>query len=149
MEKIAVFVDDAEHAAGVLAPLLAGRAGGVHWVVVGCAPKLTHRIGKWTSNSTRQQWRERWARSLRVRLEPLLQQAGAERCDWQLACGPLDATARSLRQRLGSDLRLLDARRPRLATPPEPLTADAPAGARWAAPVALGTGISLMLSLAD
>lgn len=149
MEKIAVFVDDAEHAAGVLAPLLAGRGAGVEWVVVGCAPKLTHRIGKWASNASRMQWREHWVRALRARLEPVLAQAGVERCEWQLARGPLDATARSLRQRLGADLRLLDARRPKLGVVAEPLTPDTPVGSRWTAPVALGTGVSLMLALTD
>ena len=100
MEKIAVFVDDAEHAERVLGPLLAGQAGSIHWVVVGCAPKLTHRIGKWTSNASRTQWRERWARALRTRLEPLFSDADSTACEWLLARGPLEPMARELRRPL-------------------------------------------------
>lgn len=150
MEKIAVFVDDAEHAERVLGPLLAGQAGSIHWVVVGCAPKLTHRIGKWTSNASRTQWRERWARALRTRLEPLFSDADSTACEWLLARGPLEPMARELRRRLGADLRLLDARRPKLGVVPEPLAGQAaPAGERWAGPVAVGTGLALMLALTD
>ena len=43
MEKIAVFVDDAAHAGQLLRPLLAPGAEPVRWVIVGCAPRLTHR----------------------------------------------------------------------------------------------------------
>ena len=71
MERIAVFVDDVDHAQQLLAPLLAEGTPEAHWVVVACAPRMTHRIGKWVSHSSREQWREHWARNLRERLEPL------------------------------------------------------------------------------
>ena len=49
-------------------------------------------------------------------------------------------------------LRLLDARRARLGGEDEPLTTgqvSPGASARWAAPIALATGMSAMLALAD
>jgi hypothetical protein len=148
MEKIAVFVDDAEHARRLLEPLLAKGAGEVRWVVVGCAPRLTQRIGKWVAHGQREQWRTQWARKLRDQLEPLF---GAASVQWQLARGPLDRQSAELRCRLGTDLRLLDARRPKLGVAMPPL--DAPRkGAvptRWATPVAVSSSLSVMLALTD
>jgi len=151
MEKIAVFVDDVDHARQLLAPLLAQGAEPMHWVVVACAPRLTHRIGKWVSNSNRQQWREHWARALRQKLEPVFGDAGAPGREWIVARGPLDALSTRLRVRLGADLRLLDARRPKLGVVLPPLLADqAPEpGSRWAAPVAVTSSLSLVLALTD
>ena len=149
MEKIAVFVDDAEHAQRLLAPLLAQGAGGVQWVVVGCAPRLTHRIGKWVSHSQREHWRESWARALKTKLAPVF---GAASVEWDLARGPLEETGRRLRRRFGTELRLLDARRPKLGAPLQPLDAQqaAPSVAdRWATPVAVTSGLSVMLALTD
>lgn len=148
MEKIAVFVDDAEHAQRLLAPMLAQGAGQVQWVVIGCAPRLTHRIGKWVSHSQREHWRDTWSRTLKSRLAPLFGNAAVE---WDLARGPLDEVGRRLRRRLGSDLRVLDARRPKLGAPLAPLDAQAPqsAAGRWAAPVAVSSGLSVVLALTD
>ena len=114
MEKIAVFVDDAEYAERLLAPLLTGSADTTRWVVIACAPRLTHRIGRFASHASREQWRDRWARTLREALEPIFANAGARDCTWTLARGPLDRLAGQLRVREGSDLRLLDLRRPKL-----------------------------------
>jgi len=151
MEKIAVFVDDADHARHLLEPLLAKGAGEMHWVVVACAPRLTHRIGKWVSNSNRQQWREHWARALQQKLEPLFGSSRAAGREWIVARGPLDALSTRLRLRLGADLRLLDARRPKLGATLPPLLADAApeVGSRWATPVAVTSGLSLVLALTD
>jgi hypothetical protein len=153
MERIAVFVDDAGHALGLLRPLLAGDAGNpsppVHWVVVGCAPRLTRHAGRWVSKSARQQWRERWARSLRAALEPGLAAAGATSIEWLVARGPLDALCERLRRRLGTGLRLLDLRRPKLGHDLEPLTGEDPRRPRWATPVAVSSSLSLVLALTD
>lgn len=151
MDKIAVFVDDAEHARRLLAPLLASGAADMHWVIVGCAPRLTHRIGKWVSHSSREQWRERWLRSLRAELEPLFGANAPGPCEWLLARTPLDALVARLRVRLGADLRLLDARRPKLGVDLPPLAASAGAASRsrWATPVAVSSSLSLVLALTD
>ena len=149
MERIAVFVDDAEHAQQMLAPMLAEGAPRARWVVVGCAPRLTHRIGKWVSHSSREQWREQWARSLQQRLEPLFKGASVESCEWTLAREPLDRVGTKLRARLGAEMRLFDARRPKLGVTSEPLVPGQPTESRWAAPMAVSSSLALVLALTD
>ena len=147
MEKIAVFVDDALHAGQLLRPMLVPAAAPVQWVVVGCAPRLTHRIGKWVSHSQRQHWREHWARDMRRQLEPVF--AGAP-VEWELARGPLEPLVSRLRSRVGSDLRVLDARRPKLGAAQAPLDGSVRAPAQgWAAPVAVTSSLAVMLALTD
>ena len=54
MDKIIVYVDDADHAQQLLAPLVANEpAHQRHWVLVACAPRMTHRVSKWVSHSAR------------------------------------------------------------------------------------------------
>lgn len=152
MDKIALFVDDAEHAERLLAPMLARGARPVQWVVVACAPRLTHRIGRWVSHAGREQFRERWARELRERLQPVFARlAPGAPCDWTVASGPLERQADRLRQRYGTDLRLFDARRPKLGVDTAPVDGGAApaAGRRWAAPVAVSSSMSVMLALTD
>ncbi len=148
MEKIAVFVNDAAHARHLLQPMLKG-ADPVHWIVVACPPTLTRHIGRWVSHSAREQWRERWASELFEVLEPELRAAGSK-VERQLAKRPLIDVSRRLEARLGM-VRLLDARRPRLGKPDEPISATQPASdvGRWAVPVAATTGLTVMLALAD
>lgn len=148
MEKIAVFVDDAEHAQRLLAPLLAEGTAPARWIVVSCAPRLTHRIGRWTSHAHREQWRERWSAALRNKLAPMF--GATADCQWTLAKGPLDHLARQLRVREGSELRLLDARRPKAGAPaPEIAPGAGTAPNRWATPVAVASSLSALLALTD
>lgn len=150
MEQIAVFVDDAEHARRILAPMLAQAAGPTRWVVVGCAPKLTHRVGKWVSHRSRENWREQWLRTLRDRLEPTFAMASGER-EWMVARAPLPDVSARLRRRLGADLRLLDARRPKLGAVMSPLSAEQPAAQdhRWSTGLAVASGMATVLALTD
>lgn len=149
MEKIAVFVNDAAHARHLLQPMLKG-ADPVHWIIVACPPTLTRHIGRWVSHSAREQWRERWASELFEALEPELRASAASKVERQLAKRPLIDVSRRLEVRLGM-VRLLDARRPRLGKPDEPISATQPATdvGRWAVPVAATTGLTVMLALAD
>ena len=149
MEKIAVFVNDAAHARHLLQPMLKG-ADPVHWIVVACPPTLTRHIGRWVSHSAREQWRERWASELFEALEPELRAFAGSKVERQLAKRPLIDVSRRLEARLGM-VRLLDARRPRLGKPDEPISASQPATdvGRWAVPVAATTGLTVMLALAD
>ena len=71
MEKIAVFVNDAEHALHIVQPMLRDAAP-THWIIVATPPTLTRHIGRWVSHSARQQWLERWSAELFGRLEPVL-----------------------------------------------------------------------------
>lgn len=149
MERIAVYVDDAEHARHILAPMLAEQAPQAHWVVVACPPRLTHRIGKWVSHSNREQWRDHWAKALRQKLEPLFHGAELVACEWTVARGPLDRVGARLRGRLGAELRLLDARRPKLGVDLPALLPGQPAENRWATPVAVSSSLAVVLALTD
>ena len=76
MDKVIVYVDDAAYARQVLEPLAApATAGTIHWVLVACAPRMTHRISKWVSHSARENWRAKWADKLFAAALPLLQAA--------------------------------------------------------------------------
>lgn len=148
MEKIAVFINDAAHARHILQPMLAG-GDAVHWVLVACPPVFSRHIGRFSSKTARAQWRERWSQEVFAELEPLLR-AGGGVVEKLVARKPLVQVSARLVARLGA-LRLLDARRPHLGKSDEPLTASQPADAssRWAAPVAITTGLSAVLALAD
>lgn len=151
MERFAVCVNDADHAQRVLAPLLVSAAGATHCVVVACAPRLGWRIGRWLAPAARQQWHLDWATQLRVALAPALASAvpGAS-TEWVVAAGPLPSFIRGLRQQHGAGLRLVDARCARPGTVAEPLVAGpTTARARFGAPVAVASWLSLMLALTD
>ena len=149
MEKIAVFVNDAEYALHLLQPMLQG-AGPTHWVLVGSAPRLSRHIGRWVSHSARQQWRERWADEIFAALQPAFAAQPGAKVERLVATRPLIEVSARLETRLHG-VRLLDARRPRLGKLDEPITAGQPAAdaARWAGPVVAATGLTAMLSLAD
>ncbi len=63
MDNIIVYVDDAAHAQQMLQPMCAvgDSRSPARWIVVGCPPRVTHRISKWVTHSTRESWREKWA----------------------------------------------------------------------------------------
>lgn len=147
MEKIAVFVDDAARADTLLGALMPPAAPRVQWVVVACAPRLTRHIGRWVNEPAREQWRQRWARTLREALAARFKGADVE---WMLARGPLPRHVDRLRVRFGSDLRLLDLRATRPGGRLAPLV-DGPAEAesRWPVPVAAASSLSLLLALTD
>lgn len=149
MEKIAIFVNDAQHARHILRPMLQGGAA-THWIVVACAPNLTRHIGRWVSHAARQQWLERWSADLFAQLEPELRAASGSRVEKMLARRALPELCQRLQSRQGP-LRLLDARRPRVGRPEEPLTRDQPPaeGQHWGYPVAALSGLSALLTLAD
>jgi hypothetical protein len=149
MEKIAVFVNDAEHALHIVQPMLRA-AGPTHWIIVATAPTLTRHIGRWVSHAARQQWLERWSSELFAQLEPCLREAAGSKVEKMLVKRPLVEVSARLESRLGT-LRLLDARRPRLGKTEEPISAGQPAAAQstWAYPVAATAGLSAMLTLAD
>lgn len=148
MEKIAAFVNDIEHAKHVLQPLVG--VGATHWILVACPPRLTRHIGRWVSAGARDQWRERWASELFAQLEPMLKTQSACVIEKLVARRPLADVTNRLQLRLGA-VRLLDARQPALGRSDEPITAAQPPDStvRWAAPVAVATGLSAVLAMAD
>lgn len=150
MHKVIVYVDDAAHARRALAPLLAGtHAGATHWVLVACAPRMTHRISKWVSHSARENWRTKWADRLFAQLQPWL--AGADRhVSTVLARGPLPDLLAQLQAEHGAHTPVLDLRRPRqeAEAPQPPAAQTAPVvtrkpARRWSVPGSL-TGLGLM-----
>ena len=126
MDKIIVYVDDAAFARQQLAPMKAsapesGRLP-THWVVVACAPRMTHRISKWVSHSARENWRAKWFAKTQEQIVPLLSLAGSQVTP-VLAKGPLNELTRELKLRHGAACEVVDARRPKVGVELEPLSA--------------------------
>ncbi len=152
MDKIIVYVDDAAHAQQQLAPMKSSERAGAaatrtHWVMVACAPRMTHRISKWVSHSARENWRAKWADKLFEQLVPQMQASG-DTVTVVLAKGPLPELTEQLKREHGT-ARVLDARRPKFGQDLPPVTGDQPAAQdrRWELPGAvLGMGAMLVLA---
>lgn len=152
MDKIIVYLDDAAHAQQQLAPMKQTVQGAArapqptHWVLVACAPRMTHRISKWVSHSARENWRAKWADKLFDQIVPALQQGG-DTVTTVLAKGPLPELTRKLTAEYSTS-RVLDARRPKFGQDLQPVTNDQPAPrGGWQVPGAV-VGMGAMLVLA-
>jgi hypothetical protein len=108
MNKVIVYLDDPAYARPRMP---AGEAGPTHWVLVACAPRMTHRISKWVSHSARENWRVKWADRLFDQVIPPLQARG-DAVTPVLARGPLPELTRTLMAEHGT-ARVLDVRRPK------------------------------------
>lgn len=155
MDKIIVYVDDAEYALRQIAPMEnhgpAGPhpAGGqpTHWVLVACPPRMTRHINKWVNHTARENWRNKWAEKLFAQITPSLLARG-DRVTTLLAHGSLTEMTEELQKQHGT-VRVLDARRPKFGQELPPVTADQPAGqdTRWSVPGAIfGMGAVLILA---
>ena len=109
MEKVIVYLDDAAYAQ----QQLPSTAEPIHWLLVACAPRMTHRISKWVSHSARENWRAKWADKLFEQVVPALRGRG-DTVTPILAKGPLPELTRWLVAEHGSS-RVIDARRPKSA----------------------------------
>jgi hypothetical protein len=107
-----------------------GSAHRTHWVLVACAPRMTHRISKWVSHSARENWRAKWADKLFAQIVPGLQASG-DSVTVVLAKGPLPELTEQLKAEHGTS-RVLDARRPKFGPEPSPHGAGDPASGRQA-----------------
>lgn len=132
MEKVIVYLDDPAYARQRM-PAVA--AGPTHWVLVACAPRMTHRISKWVSHSARENWRSRWADKLFEQVVPSLRARG-DAVTPVLARSPLPELTRSLMAEHGT-VRVLDVRRPKQ---------DGSDGRAWSAGTLMGFGALLLLS---
>lgn len=149
MESIAIFVDDAGYAQHILQPMLDTAAAPTRWVVVACAPRLTYRVSKWLSHSTREHWRGKWADKVFAALGPSLRAQPGAVVETMIAKGPLSGVCERLRARW-PELRVVDARRPKTGHPAEPLDSrQPPDGPGLACQIMVVSGLSLMLALAD
>ena len=115
MDKVIVYVDDAAYAQQVLAPLC-GRPASAHtqWVLVACAPRMTHRVSKWVSHSTRENWRTKWADKLFAQIVPTLH-APSGAVTTVVAKGPLAELTAQIQADAGGAVAapVVDARRPK------------------------------------
>lgn len=134
MEKVIVYLDDAAYAHQQLPPA-DGQA--MHWVLVACAPRMTHRISKWVSHSARESWRAKWAGRLFEQVVPALRARG-DAVTPILARGPLPELTRVLMAEHGTD-RVLDVRRPK--------GDHDGSGGRWIARAVVGFGMLLAFSV--
>ena len=149
MTPTVVFVNDAEHAQRLLQPVMA-QAPDRRWVVVVCTPRLTRRIGKFSSQQSRAQWRAQWAQRLLAQLTPVFSSHDQSLLETVVAEEPLPSVVQRLHERLGPRLEMFDARKPRLgATLESPERQTQPEPKRWLAPIAVSSGMSLVLALAD
>lgn len=115
MKTIIVYLDDADYAQLLLqAAAQAPDAHLAHWVLVGCAPRITHRVSRFVSNRSRESWRTKWADRLFQECVPLLQARGAKVTP-VLARGPLPALLESLQLEHGTQAQVVDMRRPKQA----------------------------------
>jgi hypothetical protein len=127
MDKVIVYLDDPAYAQQRM-PV--GHDVPTHWVLVACAPRMTHRISKWVSHSARENWRAKWADKLFDQVVPHLRARG-DAVTPVLARGPLPELTRVLMAEHGTQ-RILDVRRPK-----------APEGGRAPGSV-LGLGLLLL-----
>jgi hypothetical protein len=133
MEKVIVYLDDPAYARH----RMPGADGApTHWLLVACAPRMTHRISKWVSHSARENWRAKWADRLFEQVVPSLTARG-DSVTPILARGPLPDVTRHLMAEHGA-LRVLDLRRPKQ----DPQAAPG----NWARGSLMSLGLSLFLA---
>ena len=165
MDNIIVYIDDAAYALHLLQPMLPGSNAGdadhgktvnshskpdavcatsTHWILVGCAPRVTRRVSKWVTHSARDSWRRKWADKVFSAIVPTLQwRAGA--VTTLLADASLSEQTEALVRQHGA-ARVLDARRPKTSQDGQPETA-APAPAThgiWSFAAAMVGGPALV-----
>ena len=124
MNNIIVYIDDAAYALQMLQPMRAVDSvdGPVRWIVVGCAPRVTHRVSKWVTHSARESWRGKWADKVFAQLMPLLQQ-GDDAVVTLLAESALTVQTQTLCGHYGA-ARVLDARRPKFGHDMQPVSSS-------------------------
>jgi hypothetical protein len=122
MDNVIVYVDEAACALAVLPSMLPASEGRAptRWIVVGCAPRVTHHVSKWVTHSARQNWRSKWADKVFSQVLPLLRGPGDEVVT-QIASGPLCDLTDALMTQYGAG-RVLDARRPKFGNALQPVT---------------------------
>ncbi|WP_395059357.1 hypothetical protein [Polaromonas sp.] len=122
MDNLIVYIDEAAYALTTLTPMLAaGQARTpIRWIVVGCAPRVTHHVSKWVTHSARKNWRSKWAEKVFSQVVPRLQSPG-DSVITQVASGPLCDLTDALMAQYGTG-RVLDARRPKVGNEFQPVT---------------------------
>lgn len=114
MDRVAVLADDPSHFRETLQPLLERQQAPRQWIVVACAPRVTNRMSKWVSRSTREHWRRKWADKLFTEVLPWLQAHGDPHVEQTIADGPIDDVIHKL-----GNIHVIDARRPKMSAVPQ------------------------------
>ena len=108
-----MYLDDADYALPMLQSVASTAQGArAHWVLVACAPRITHRASKFVSNRSRESWRSKWAEKLFASIEPALKATGAQTTS-VLARVPLPDLLEELKVSHGEDVQVVDLRRPK------------------------------------
>ena len=146
MDTMIVYVDEATYALKMLTPMVSAgqERTPTRWIVVGCAPRITHHVSKWVTNSARESWRGKWAEKVFAQIVPILQAPG-DSVITQVARGPLCELTDSLLAQHGV-ARVLDARRPKFGQDLQPVTRQQPQepqGVWGYAAVVAGAGVLL------
>lgn len=151
MHRIAVFIDDSDHARRVLSPFVQSTIEGTQWVLVGCAPLLPYRVARWLHPDQRSRARADWFAHVQSDLGPLFRDRQADSLEWHNSAGRVASTFEALRFKHGTSLRILDLRRgrPGRSTPPILTSKRAPGARDWGVPVAVASSLTLMLALTD
>lgn len=147
LNPIIVYVDDATYAQPMLEALAgSSQAASSHWLLVACAPRMTHRVSKWVSHRARENWRGKWADKLFAALMPVMATTGGK-VTAVLAKGPLTELVAELQQEHGA-AQIIDARRPKQeAVQAAPVKANAKTGAaggRWNLPGTMAAIAAMM-----
>ena len=119
METLIVYLDDADYALPLLqaaAAAPAQQAAPQHWVLVACAPRITHRVSKFVSNRSREGWRNKWADKLFQACTPALTAQGVQ-VSTVLARSPLPEILEVLLAEHGAQTQVVDMRRPKQHVP--------------------------------
>ena len=103
MDKIIVYLNDAEHALQQLAPMKNGSGGptrpvalhATEWVLVACPPRMPKRISKWVRPEALGHWRDLWSKKLFAQIVPMLTTQG-DSVVTVVAKGPLPALTERL-----------------------------------------------------
>lgn len=111
MDKVIVFLDDADHARRQLLAPPRPQAAAIHWFLVACPPRMTRHLSKWVNHRARANWRAKWAQRLYDGIVPQLQARG-DQVSTLLADGPLPELTQALLAREGA-AQVHDLRRPR------------------------------------
>ena len=156
MDRIIVYVDEADHARQRIAPLRSSGPDGdqgnnssttTHWIVVACPPRLPRGASKWVSRESLESWRQEWAGQLLAELRPLFDAHG-DTLTLVLATGELTQLTEKLIAEHGN-ARVLDARAPKFGVDLAPISkhqTPSSSGWKWQIPAALaGLGALLML----
>ncbi len=146
MDTLIVYLDDANYAQQILAPMLSSDTP-TRWVLVACAPRMSRRIGKWLSHSARENWRDKWCDKLFSQITPVLSATRSSTLEYIVAKGPLPELTQQLRGRFGV-ARVVDARRPKFGQELAPVTPEQRCEkTSWQVPGAVGS-LSAVLVLA-